>query len=107
MTTIGSFTKKPDGSYEGRLTTLTIQTGLRFAPLEGSKAFDNAPDYRVYAGRVELGAAWAKTSAEGNTPYLSVSLDDPSFAAPITAALFRVEGDPDRYVLVWNRPRRE
>jgi uncharacterized protein (DUF736 family) len=36
-----------------------------------------------------------------------VTLDDPSFAAPITAALFRTEGDPDRHVLVWNRPRRE
>lgn len=106
MTTIGSFTKKPDGSYEGRLTTLTMQARLRFVPVE-EKSSDKAPDFRAYAGRVELGAAWSKESAEGNTPYLSVSLDDPSFAAPITAALFRTEGDPGRYVLVWNRPRRE
>jgi uncharacterized protein (DUF736 family) len=36
-----------------------------------------------------------------------VSLDDPSFASPITAALFRTEGNIERLVLVWNRPRRE
>lgn len=105
MATIGSFTKKPDGSYEGTLTTLTMRARLRLAPLE-DKTSDKAPDYRVYAGRVELGAAWSRETGDG-APYLSVSLDDPSFAAPITAALFRTEGDPDRYVLVWNRPRRE
>jgi uncharacterized protein (DUF736 family) len=82
-----------------------MQVSLRLVPLE-EKTSDKAPDYRVYAGRAELGAAWAKETAEG-TPYLSVSLDDPSFAAPITAALFRTEGDADRHVLVWNRPRRE
>ena len=105
MATIGSFTKKPDGSYEGSLTTLTMRVGLRLVPLE-EKTSDKAPDFRAYAGRAELGAAWSKETPEGQ-PYLSVSLDDPSFAAPITAALFRTEGDPDRFVLVWNRPRRE
>ena len=105
MTTIGSFTRKPDGTYEGSLATLTMRARLRLVPLE-DKTSDKAPDYRVYAGRVELGAAWSRETGEG-TPYLSVSLDDPSFAAPITAALFRTEGDPDRFVLVWNRPRRE
>ena len=70
-----------------------------------------APDFRVHAGRAELGAAWSRETAE-STPYLSVTLDDPSFAAPITAALIAArsvptEGDPDRHVLVWNRPRRE
>ena len=105
MTTIGSFIRKPDGSFEGSLATLTMRARLRLVPLE-DKTSDKAPDFRVYAGRVELGAAWSKESAEGAS-YLSVSLDDPSFAAPITAALFRTEGDTDRFVLVWNRPRRE
>lgn len=105
MTTIGSFTRKPDGSYEGSLATLTMRARLRLVPLE-DKTSDKAPDYRVYAGRVELGAAWSRETPE-SLPYLSVTLDDPSFAAPITAALFRTEGDPDRFVLVWNRPRRE
>jgi uncharacterized protein (DUF736 family) len=34
MATIGSFTRKPDGSYEGSLATLTIQVRLRLVPLE-------------------------------------------------------------------------
>ena len=105
MTTIGSFTRKPDGTYEGSLATLTMRARLRLVPLE-DKSSDKAPDFRAYAGRAELGAAWSKETPEGQ-PYLSVSLDDPSFAAPITAALFRTEGDADRHVLVWNRPRRD
>lgn len=105
MTTIGSFIRKSDGSFEGSLATLTMRARLRLVSLE-DKTSDKAPDYRVYAGRVELGAAWSRETGEG-APYLSVSLDDPSFAAPITAALFRTEADPDRFVLVWNRPRRE
>jgi uncharacterized protein (DUF736 family) len=44
----------------------------------GLKASKNAPDYRVLTGTTEIGAAWMKTSAEGN-PYLAVRLDDPSF----------------------------
>jgi uncharacterized protein (DUF736 family) len=105
MATIGSFVRKPDGTYEGSLATLTMQVRLRLVPLE-EKTSDKAPDFRVYAGRAELGAAWSRETPEG-LPYLSVTLDDPSFAAPITAALFRTEGDADRHVLVWNRPRRE
>jgi uncharacterized protein (DUF736 family) len=105
MATIGSFTRKADGTFEGSLATLTMQARLRLVPLE-ERTSDKAPDYRVYAGRAELGAAWSKETAEG-TPYLSVSLDDPSFPAPITAALFPTEADPERHVLVWNRPRRE
>jgi uncharacterized protein (DUF736 family) len=105
MTTIGSFVRKQDGSFEGTLTTLTILARLRFVPLE-DKTSEKAPDYRVYAGKVELGAAWNKETPE-SLPYLSVTLDDPSFAAPITAALFRTEGDADRHALVWNRPKRD
>lgn len=105
MATIGSFTRKADGSYDGTLATLTIRAMVRLVPIE-EKNSDKAPDFRAYAGRAELGAAWRKETAEG-TPYLSVTLDDPSFAAPITAALFGTGGNPEHHVLVWNRPRRE
>ena len=60
------------------------------------------PDFRVYAGRAELGAAWTqRTSGEKARHYLSVLLDDPSFAEPIRAALF--EDDEWAGFLVWNR----
>ena len=70
MATIGSFTRKPDGTYEGTLATLTMQARLRLVPIE-EKTSDKAPDFRVYAGRAELGAAWSKETVD-HVPYLSV-----------------------------------
>ena len=58
---------------------------------------------RLY-GRVEVGAAWSKRSAEGRD-YLSVKLDDPSFNAPIYANLFDDE-DGEGYTLIWSRGRK-
>jgi uncharacterized protein (DUF736 family) len=59
-----------------------------------------APDLRVQAGNVEIGAAWKRTSSKENTVYHSVKLDDPSFPAPIYANLVEVEGG---HALVWSR----
>ena len=44
---------------------------------------DTAPDYRIFSGATECGAAWRKTARESDREYLSVKLDDPSFPAPI------------------------
>ncbi len=59
------------------------------------------PDFRIFAGRAEIGAAWKKTSNEGRD-YLSVKLDDPSLPAPILANLFEMEGG--EFELIWSRP---
>jgi uncharacterized protein (DUF736 family) len=101
MATIGTFTKSSDGAYTGAINTLSLNVkSAQFRPNE--KADDKAPDYRIFAGRTELGAAWRKTSAD-NRDYLSVKLDDPSFPAAIYASL----GDMDEgYSLVWSRSRR-
>jgi uncharacterized protein (DUF736 family) len=58
----------------------------------------------VFAGAVEMGAAWKKTSNEGRN-YLSVKLDDPSFPAPIYATL--VEEEDDTHGLIWSRRNRD
>ena len=65
------------------------------------KENNKAPDYRVFAGTTEFGAAWKRTSATGRE-YLSVKLDDPSFPAPIFASLVATEGG-DAYALIWSR----
>jgi len=98
MSTIGTFTKSENG-YAGTVRTLNVNVKVKFVPNE--KASGNSPDYRVLSGNYELGAAWAKTS-QANRPYLSVSLDDPSFPAPIYGRL--VEGDDGSYSLIWSRP---
>ena len=65
---------------------------------------DGAPDFRLYAGGAELGAAWRQESKDGETPYLAVKLDDPSFTGPMRAAFFENEADGTG-VMVWNRAK--
>ena len=67
-----------------------------------TKANEEAPDYRHYAGGAEIGAAWQQDSKDGEKPYLAVKLDDPSFAAPIRAAFFP-HRTKAKGVLVWSR----
>jgi uncharacterized protein (DUF736 family) len=103
MANIGSF-KKVGGEYQGSIVTLSVQAkGVRIVP-EDNRPNDKAPTHRVYVGRAEIGAAWAKTSAE-QRDYLSVKLDDPSFTQPIFANLFDDEGG-ETYSLIWSRPQR-
>ena len=98
MATIGTFTKSENG-FSGQIKTVTLNVKAKFAPAE--KENDKAPDYRIFAGQTELGAAWKKTSNAGRE-YLSVKLDDPTFAAPIFASLVATEGG-DAYALIWSR----
>jgi uncharacterized protein (DUF736 family) len=100
MATIGTFHKQDDGSYTGAIKTLTLNVKqATFRINEGEN--DKAPDFRVFAGQTEFGAAWKKTSKEDRA-YLSVKLDDPSFPAPIYASL--VDAD-EGYSLIWSRSR--
>jgi uncharacterized protein (DUF736 family) len=101
MANIGSF-KKSGNEFQGEIVTFSVQTkGVRIIP-ETHRSNDNAPSHRVYVGRAEIGACWAKRSEEGRD-YLSVKLDDPSFTAPIYANLFDDE-DGEGYTLIWSRP---
>ena len=102
MATIGTFTKSGD-DFTGTVKTLALNVKAKIARAE--KENDKAPDYRIFAGATEFGAAWKKTSGAGRE-YLSVKLDDPSFAAPIFASLVGTEGG-DGYALVWSRRSRD
>ena len=76
---------------------------MKFVPVESDN--EKGPTFRILAGATEFGAAWKKTSRDLRD-YHSVKLDDPSFNAPITAALWPGEKDGE-YALIWNRPKRE
>ena len=101
MATIGSFTKADNGTYTGTVRTHTVNAKARIAP-DTEKAKDSAPDFRVYAGPAEIGAAWKKVAETTGREYLSVKLDDPSFAQPIYASLVETE-DGKGYALIWSR----
>ena len=103
MATIGTFTSTDNG-FTGSIRTLTLSVKARIARIENPS--DKGPQFRIFAGTVELGAAWQKRSNESERDYLSVKLDDPSFPAPIYATLTEVEGE-DAYQLIWSRPNRD
>ena len=98
MATIGSFAASDNG-FTGSIKTLTLNIKAKFAPSD--KENDKAPDYRIFAGATEFGAAWKKTSRE-QRDYHSVKLDDPSFPAPIYASLVKVDGE-EGFSLIWSR----
>jgi uncharacterized protein (DUF736 family) len=97
MANIGIFTAQ-DESFTGTLRTLTLNVKVKIVP--SLKESENAPDYRIVAGTVEVGAAWKKIS-KANRPYLSVVLDDPSFSATLYARL--IEGEEGAHNLMWSR----
>jgi uncharacterized protein (DUF736 family) len=99
MATIGTFTASDNG-YTGSVRTLTLNVKAKF--IAADQTSDKAPDYRIFAGSIEFGAAWKKTARETDREYLSVKLDDPSFPAPIYASLVKGETD-DSFTLIWSR----
>jgi len=98
MAQIGTFKRDASGEIAGMIRTLTLNAKAVFRPAD--KDNEKAPDYRIFSGAIEIGAAWKKTSRE-DREYLSVKLDDPSFPAPVYASLVQSEGDEHR--LLWSR----
>jgi uncharacterized protein (DUF736 family) len=100
MTNIGTFTAQNDG-FIGTVRTLTLNVKVKFVPNDRTSA--SAPDFRIQAGNgYDLGAAWRKTS-QNERPYLSVTLDDPSFPATIYGRL--VEDEDGTHTLLWSRSK--
>jgi uncharacterized protein (DUF736 family) len=97
MAVIGHFIREKTG-FVGTIETLTC--GPASIKIEGVvKANVNAPDYRLYRGQSEVGAAWSKKAKNGRS-YLIVTLDDPAFAKPVSARLVIAGGG---YSLLWSR----
>ena len=101
MTIIGTFTKQEDG-FNGTLRTLAFNVKVKIVPV--LKENGKGPDYRVFAGAMEIGAAWKRQTA-AQREYLSVKLDDPSLPAPVNARLIAAEdGNMNLY---WSRRNAE
>jgi uncharacterized protein (DUF736 family) len=102
MANIGTFTKAEDGALNGTIKTLQLNTKAKFSPLDATS--NGGPDYRIFAGNVEIGAAWKKVSQQGGRPYVSVKLDDPSLPAPIFASLYE-DDEAGKFSMIWTRPQ--
>lgn len=106
MTQIGQFARGKSG-YSGRIQTLSFNAELVLVPAERSDA-ENAPDYRIHLGNSEgpeIGAGWKRTGDKAGD-YVSLQLDDPTWAQPIRANLFQSSDDKSAFVLNWNRPQK-
>ncbi|WP_432288681.1 DUF736 domain-containing protein (plasmid) [Aminobacter sp. BA135] len=99
MAQIGTFTRDENGNFAGTIRTLALIVKATIKPCDRDN--EKAPDYRISANGVELGAGWSKTAKETGAEYLSVKLDDPSFTAPVYASL--VQGDKGEHKLIWSR----
>jgi uncharacterized protein (DUF736 family) len=79
MPTIGSFRQDDLFGQEGILETPTLKAKIKFVPL---RERSEKPDYRILAGKREIGAAWSRTAKNGGA-YLFLKLADPSQPAPV------------------------
>ena len=102
MPVIGTFKADKDG-YAGTIRTLSLNAKVRIVAND-QKQTPSAPDFRVFAGSAEIGAAWRKTSAEDHSSYLRVRLDDPTLREPIRAALME-KSDDGVLRLLWRREK--
>ncbi|RTM07134.1 MAG: DUF736 domain-containing protein [Hyphomicrobiales bacterium] len=92
MATIGTFSHTANG-FSGSVKTLNLNVKtVTFSPADDDN--EKGPDFRIFAGATEFGAAWKKTSREGRD-YHSVKLDDPSFHGPIYASLVETDTEGD------------
>lgn len=102
MSVIGTFTRAKDGGWTGHIRTLTIDLKVRFVPND-NRPNEAAPLFRLFAGRSEIGAAWAgRRDGPLRQDFLSVRLDDPCLGAPIHAALL-ADSEHESARLVWSR----
>jgi uncharacterized protein (DUF736 family) len=99
MAQIGTFTRDETGTFNGSIRTLTLNVKATIRPVD--REHDKAPDHRILAGAVEIGAGWSKAARETGTEYLSLKIDDPSLPSPIYAQL--VQGDGGDWKLIWSR----
>lgn len=104
MSQIGQFTRERTG-FVGRIQTVTLDRAVAIVPAEPSDA-ENAPDYRLHLGDdagPEIGAGWKRTGDRAGE-YIALAIDDPLFAQPIRANLFRDDKKGTVWSLHWNRP---
>lgn len=99
---IGAFTKKGD-DLTGTIST--FGASFENVTFEAITAKNNGPDYIIHTEAGELGAAWKKTSKQGND-YLSVSFRGPFLPGEVYAALLPTKAKGE-FVLVWNELKKD
>jgi len=112
MAEIGNLTPSregPDDILSGTIRTLQMALEITLRPT-GEPASSQRPSHRIFAKapsgqHVEIGSAWTKEMTRpdkfGET-FLSLTIDDPSFAHPLNVSAFK-SPDSDKYRVTWRR----
>lgn len=104
---IGQLKPNASGVFLGRIQTATLDLAVALRPVQSRNPA--APKYdvtvRTRSGQPHaIGGLWEKTASNGTGSFLQGQIDDPSFEAPLSIALF-AQGDGALNV-AWSRPRR-
>lgn len=101
MSKIGTMNLNDDGTYTGKIETIGLDIDLVLIINENKKEGDKQPDFKAIVGTFEAGAGWKKTSDNENS-YISLTLDDPTFLAPINANIVEKDG---KQIILWQRKK--
>ena len=109
---IGTLKPTGPGDYwsdlRGPIRTLAFKGDIRIAAISNPSANPDAPTHRVFmrdpdGEMTETGGAWKREITRGpkqGEAFLSVTLDDPSFAHPLNFAVFK---DGEQATATWRR----
>ncbi len=74
---LGNFSKLDDGSFAGPFRMIDSTTQLSIVPIDKTK--ENAPDFRVFAQRREVGSGWSHKARTSGKDYLILKVAAPEF----------------------------
>ncbi|WP_291821182.1 DUF736 domain-containing protein [Bosea sp. (in: a-proteobacteria)] len=99
-TFLGTFIKTGE-AFSGKLSTLSFSADIDLIAVEGGS--DQAPDFRVYHGSREIGAAWVKRARRSESDYLSLKIQDLALGSlPVYPVLVQSEREPNTWNLLLN-----
>lgn len=104
---IGQLKQNAAGAFLGKIQTATLDLTVGLRPVQSSNPA--APKFDVMVrgqgGQfLPIGGLWEKTASNGGSTFLQGQIDDPSFEAPLSIALFAQ--DDGSLNVAWSRPRR-
>lgn len=104
---IGQLKKNASGNFIGKIQTATIDLVIGLRPVTSTNPDAPRFDVMVRARNgtfIPAGGLWEKMAANGTGAFLQGQIDDPSFEAPLSIALFaQADGALN---IAWSRPRR-
>ncbi|KUR73881.1 DUF736 domain-containing protein [Novosphingobium sp. Fuku2-ISO-50] len=104
---IGELKLNGAGVYMGKIQTAALDLVVGLRPVNSSNAAAPKYDVMVRAKNgqfIPVGGLWEKTATNGSGSFLQGQIDDPSFEAPLSVALFSQEDGALN--VAWSRPRR-